>query len=117
MNRTKREIFYVCFMCVCVFLIGIPRIPDLLQQKYSQQPGLKDFTAKLAEDTEISGALRTFHAAQQRGNATPSVSTATVPTRTLASPEWQGDSPINVRKRLNLEEISMSQFESANVQL
>ena len=108
--------FALC-VCVCVFLIGIPRIPDLLQQKYSQQPGLKDFTAKLAEDTEISGALRTFHAAQQRGNATPSVSTATVPTRTLASPEWQGDSPINVRKRLNLEEISMSQFESANVQL
>ena len=65
----------------------------------------------------MAAALRSYHAASNRSSPGKPVAAATTMTRTLASPEWTGDAPLNFRKPLNLDEVSMSDFESGNTQL
>ncbi|CAK9068466.1 unnamed protein product [Durusdinium trenchii] len=86
---------------------GEIKLPELLQQKYSQQAGLKEFLEKISADADMAAALRSYHAASNRSSPGKPVAAATTMTRTLASPEWTGDAPLNFRKPLNLDEVSM----------
>lgn len=93
------------------------RIPDLIQQKYAGQAGLKEAMSKLDDHADLSTALRSHHL----GTASPAASTsASAPenqTRTLASPEWGTNPPINIRRKLALTPLPTSGFESSTESL
>ncbi|CAK9109101.1 Uncharacterized protein SCF082_LOCUS50712, partial [Durusdinium trenchii] len=40
---------------------GEIKLPELLQQKYSQQAGLKEFLEKISADADMAAALRSYH--------------------------------------------------------
>ncbi|CAK9109086.1 Uncharacterized protein SCF082_LOCUS50702, partial [Durusdinium trenchii] len=40
---------------------GEIKLPELLQQKYSQQAGLKEFLEKISTDADMAAALRSYH--------------------------------------------------------
>ena len=86
------------------------RIPEMISQKYQATHGdaLKKMTEKLDSAMEIQKALT--------ATITPSggQSSTTTRTRTLATPDWDGETVINLRQRLNLTGISIPDFEAAN---
>ena len=88
------------------------RIPDLIVQKYQPSHGdaLKALTDKVGEARTIQQAITNFKngSGTQTGGST---------NRTMATPEWDGEGPINTGKRLQLTGISMSDFEAANTPL
>ncbi|CAK9071134.1 unnamed protein product, partial [Durusdinium trenchii] len=69
--------------------------------------------SKLDDHADLSTALRSHHL----GTASPAASTsASAPenqTRTLASPEWGTNPPINIRRKLALTPLPTSGFESS----
>ena len=93
----------------------LQRIPEAVQQKYTQQPGMNAFLDRLQAESSVLQALKTFRASSQR--TSPGQSPTANTTRTLATPDWQGDGPLNVRKRIIEHQVPLSEFEGSNAKL
>ena len=83
-------------------------------QKYeaTHQDALKQISDQLAEEEAILKAVKAFHGsnAASLGNSVDGGN----PNRTLAAPEWGGETPHNWRKSLSVAGITISEFESGN---
>ena len=95
--------------------LQVLRIPDLLQEKYKtiQATALKKMEVSIKENTKISNALKalTEGTGPSTSGANPGRPT---PNRTLASPDWDGEPPVNVAQSLSIPTIPVSEFESNN---
>ena len=88
------------------------RIPDMVRQKFanSHKDPLNKLETKISQDATVSKALQMMEAAANS-------SAGGTPARTMASPQWGSDSPVNFRKLLNLASISVSEFDTNNTYL
>lgn len=92
------------------------RFPDLVQQKYqsTHQDGLKKLCDNISENAAVLQAVKAHH---QHGASTASGGTAgsnVAPPRTMATPEWESETPWNCLKRLTISGISIADFDSGN---
>jgi len=99
------------------------RIPDTVLQKYrsSHQEKLNALCDALKDETGIVEALKGYHGAGSSSNSS-GVVVATGEAnregdntnRTVGMPDWQGEPPINIAKRLNLTQVPIADFRSTN---
>ena len=84
------------------------RIPDMVQQKFisSHQDSLKKLEEKISQDTTIQKAIQAMTDSNGSSQATQS--------RTLATPQWDNNPPVNFRKGINLAVISVADFDANN---
>lgn len=85
------------------------RIPEMVVTKYqaSHAEPLKALQDKISQETNIQTAVKT-HTMSSAAAASGGV------TRTLASPDWDGNPPWNWRKSLSLSSIAVADFDTAN---
>lgn len=85
------------------------RIPDLVAQKYqaTHQDALTKLTDLIDQDAQVSKAIKAFQTSASGQNTVESH-------RTLATPDWAGETVWNWMKRLNLTSISIPDYESGN---
>ena len=93
------------------------RIPDLVEEKFKSIQGatLKSFHETIKKEVKISNALKALH-----DGSTPQTSSSPnrpAPNRTMASPDWDGEIPINFRQTFAIGGIPISDFESNNTLL
>lgn len=96
------------------------RIPDMFMEKYKsiQAEALARFEDVIKKDTKISSALAAFSGGgTSNGTSGANASSRAAPSRTLASPQWNGEVPVNVRRRLALSAVGVADFESNNTLL
>lgn len=86
------------------------RIPELILQKY--QPTHGDALKKMSEMLDSAVEIQKTLTATTRPSGAQSSTTGT--SRTLATPDWDGETVINLRQRLNLSGVSIPDFEAAN---
>ena len=88
------------------------RIPDLILEKYgaSHPEKLLEVQNKIGEEmkvtealTALSDASKTVDASGQRGLRQGS--------RTVATPDWQSEPPININKVISVASIPLEEFE------
>jgi len=84
------------------------RIPEMVQQKFafSHQDPLKKLEEKIGQDTTTQKALQAMMDSTSSSAATQS--------RTMASPQWDNNPPVNFRKSMNLAVISVADFDANN---
>ena len=81
----------------------------MVRQKFanSHKDPLNKLETKISQDATVSKALQMMEAATNS-------SVGGTPARTMASPQWGSDAPVNFRKLLNLASISVSEFDTNN---
>lgn len=79
----------------------------MVQQKFAATHGdaLKKLEEKISQATDVQNALRRVHGGSSEVNGS---------NRTMASPQWENNPPVNWRKLLNLAGISVADFDAAN---
>ena len=79
----------------------------MVQQKFasSHQDPLKKLEEKIGQDTTVHKALQTLMESSTSSGAQA---------RTLASPQWDNNPPVNFRKSINLAMISLADFDANN---
>ena len=84
-----------------------PRIPDLVMQKYAttHSDGLNAISESISQEAAMQKSVKMF--------STPTSSAGTE-SRTLASPEWGPDAPVNWQKSVQLTGIALADFDSGN---
>ena len=84
-----------------------PRIPDLVMQKYAttHSDGLNAISESISQEAAMQKSVKMF--------STPTSSAGTE-SRTLASPEWGPDDPVNWQKSVQLTGIALADFDSGN---
>ena len=80
----------------------------MVQQKFafSHQDPLKKLEEKIGQDTTTQKALQAIMDTTSSSQATQS--------RTMASPQWDNNPPVNFRKSMNLAVISVADFDANN---
>ena len=101
--------------CVSKCYLQVLRIPDLFQEKYKtiQSAAMKKMEVSIKENSKISTALKALN--EGTGSSTSGANSGRpTPNRTLASPEWDGEPPMNVARSLAIPTSPVSEFESNN---
>ena len=93
------------------------RIPDLVEEKFKaiQASALKGFRDTFKKETAIVTALKALRDGGQQ-SSTPGSNRPT-PNRTMASPDWGGEIPINFRQIFNIAGVTAGEFETNNTLL
>ncbi|CAL1168291.1 unnamed protein product [Cladocopium goreaui] len=86
---------------------GSVKIPDLVMQKYAttHSDGLNAISESISQEAAMQKSVKMF--------STPTSSAGTE-SRTLASPEWGPDAPVNWQKSVQLTGIALADFDSGN---
>ncbi|CAL1165228.1 unnamed protein product [Cladocopium goreaui] len=89
---------------------GDVKIPDMIQQKYQSThvDSLKLITDKINQETAIKSAIKNHQGAASLASGGGTMQ------RTLASPDWDGNPPLNWRKSVLLSSVSMADFDAGN---
>lgn len=105
-------------------VVAPDRIPDLVKNKYasSHPTGLKKIQDMINSEKDLSSALETQ--AAESGVVVPAASTSSgpavvtpTPSRTLASPDYDGSSPPNFDRTVEFTEKALADFNSSQVLL
>jgi hypothetical protein len=93
---------------ICSYYYQV-RIPEMVSQKYqaTHHDAMSRLTDMIDQEAQVAKAIKAYQ-------ASASGQTTTESHRTLATPEWAGDTVWNWMKRLNLTSISVPDFESGN---
>lgn len=81
----------------------------MIQQKFAatHADNVRKIQDAISQETSIKKALTICASPAATGGSA-------VQNRTLASPEWENDGPVNWRKNLTLSSISVSDFDASN---
>lgn len=92
----------------------LPRIPDLLMEKYQSIGAsfLKEIESSLKEDVKVENDLKAIQG--QRTTSSAATTGSPTPSRTHGSPDWNGEVPVNFRKRISIDAIPVTEFEASN---
>ena len=98
------------------FQFDLPRMPDLLMEKYQSIGAtyLKQIETSLKEDAKLENALKAIQGLRTTPSGGAATTTSPTPSRTHGSPDWNGEVPVNFRKRLQIDAITVSEFEANN---
>ena len=85
----------------------------MIQQKYQSThvDSLKLITDKINQETAIKSAIKNHQGAASLASGGGTMQ------RTLASPDWDGNPPLNWRKSVLLSSVSMADFDAGNTHL
>jgi len=80
----------------------------MIQQKFAgtHQELVKKIQGRISQEAKILNTIKMTTA--------PAASGSSHNNRTMASPEWQNDGPVNWQRHLNLPSISLADFEAGN---
>lgn len=92
------------------------RIPDAILQKYepTHEDELKRIQDEVLAETTVTRAVKDHFGDT---SASRPADTQTTPDRTTASPQWDGDLPLNLNLRLALTPVAISEFDAGNTYL
>lgn len=90
------------------------RIPEMMKEKYSRShtDALKSLEDRLGQETQVQKAIKDHHASSSSGQ-----SSGEARLRTFASPDWDGNRPVNWTRAVNPANISISDFDAGNTYL
>ena len=85
----------------------------MVNQKYvaTHADALKAIANTISQEASLEQSLRSFHAGAQASGGQGSSN------RTAASPDWDGQPPLNWKKNLSLTGISIADFDASNTYL
>ena len=88
----------------------------MLKEKYSRShvDALKSLENRLGQEAQLQKAVKDHHA---KSNSSAQGSGEVARVRTFASPDWDGNRPLNWLKTVNLPNISISDFDAGNTYL
>ena len=103
-------------------IVSWVRIPDLVINKYksSHPQSLKNVTDLLANEKSVAEALKESSAptgTSRAASASPQAPSVLPPSRTLASPDYDGAEPPNMDRMVEFAEKSMDDFNSTQTLL
>lgn len=95
------------------------RIPELVAQKYapSHAEPLNLLKEKIDDEMTIAAALKSYNGVSNTTSSESGTANAMAPARTAASPDWGNEPPLNFRKRIQVNSISISDFDSGHTYL
>ena len=90
-------------------ILGKPmlRIPDMVNQKFAatHADAIKKLEETISQETQIQSVIRRLES---------NASAAAGGSRTMASPQWDNDPPVNWQRTLSLAGVSVADFDSSN---
>ncbi|CAL1138958.1 unnamed protein product [Cladocopium goreaui] len=95
---------------------GVLQIPELVAQKYapSHAEPLNLLKEKIDDEMTIATALKSYNGVSNTTSSESGTANAMAPARTAASPDWGNEPPLNFRKRIQVNSISISDFDSGH---
>lgn len=93
--------------CLAISDGGV-KVPDMVQQKFTatHHEPLKKIEEKISQDASVQKAIQMTESGSSSAGPTQS--------RTMGSPQWENETPLNWRKTLSLAGISVADFDSSN---
>lgn len=73
---------------------------------------LKEIESSLKEDVKVENDLKAIQG--QRTTSSAATTWSPTPSRTHGSPDWNGEVPVNFRKRISIDAIPVTEFEASN---